>query len=131
MGRAAGLLALLLASATLAEGRRLVAQGTLNVGVQVVRTAKVDVAAIPEAAQAHAVKRSGATEWIVPMRATVDGDRQGAQLALQGCEGTVRWQKAPAATEAGRAQKIDAVVKKDCAPTVLVTVLPDGAPPAG
>src|SRR4051794_25012199 len=46
-----------------------VAQGKLLVSVRVVDAAKVEMAEVPQAAQARPLKRAGATEWTVPMRA--------------------------------------------------------------
>jgi hypothetical protein len=136
MGRAiACAMALIGASAIAAP----VAQGKLLVTVQVVDHAKVEMAMVPEAAQARWLKQSGVTEWSVPMRASVtqtQGIQGRASVELRGCDGTARWHEtkdAIALDQNERSPRIDAVVKNEpsCTPIVMVTVLPDGAPPAG
>jgi hypothetical protein len=121
--------ALLLATLTLsvpASARE--AKGLVYVTAQVVHTAKVDVEVLPTVKPAAAKAVQGGTEWKVPLQvsagssSTAPAPKPGATYQVKDCQGA-------------QAERSDGELKvfvpqgTTCAPVVVATAYPDGAPP--
>jgi hypothetical protein len=104
------------------------AKATLLVTARVVRTAQVDVAVLPSVKPAAPTAVKGGTEWKVPLKASAESSnalpapRAGVTFQVKDCQG------AQAQREAG-SLKVFVPQGAQCAPVVVATVYPDGAPP--
>ena len=127
-----GVLALLFAAPAMAGE----AHGVLHVTVRVVQHATVSVAPTVAPAEVKTVERRDGTEYVVPMKTSGRaGERAGAEVELRGCEGSAQWsgeKKGAIEVSDGERAEAKAFVRKgqSCQPVVMVTVLPDGAPPS-
>lgn len=103
-------------------------KATIRVTARVVRTAQVDVAVLPTVKPAVPKAVKGGTEWSVPLRvsagssSTLPAPKPGATYQVKDCQG------AQAERTAGEL-KVFVPEGAACAPVVVATVYPDGAPP--
>lgn len=104
------------------------AKATILVTARVVRTAQVDVAVLSTEKTPTAQAVKGGTEWKVPLKVTAGSSstapapKAGATYQVKDCQGA-------------QAERTDGELKvfvpsgATCAPVVVATVYPDGAPP--
>lgn len=113
------------------------ARGVIQVTAQVVRSARIELGIAPSLEPGAPRTVRGGTEWRVPFGASVrtsmsaaeDARAAGIAFLVKGCEGARANWSGSAEDGAARALRVFVPQGAECAPVVVATVFPDGAPP--
>lgn len=110
------------------------AHGVIRVSARVVRSARIALKVTPSVSAPARRDVSGGIEWRVPLGVSVTTGTGSARpaavqfLEVKGCEGA-RASWTPTSSSSARALRILVPDRSGCAPVVVATVFPDGAPP--